>query len=264
MRALALATCATMAGCATLGPMPGRTGVSPVPAEHPEVAAQLGFMPGYYLSASASASPKGAAIPQLLAALDPGHVAPGLLLGGRAFGESGDTALEPILGYRRALDFDGRFSVAALLYGARMRTTQAHATYAATRAGLEGAADVRLTDRDQAIEAHAFGSLSITNVTADGTYCVDAATETHAVDCPDPYPEPPPPQATAALTGVYPALTLGVAADLLNLQRSVLHGVRVELMVGAGAMPRVEDGVQQRATGYLTLGFSLTLSVGGR
>lgn len=263
MRAIGLVVIAVLSGCATLGPMPGRTGVSAIPAAKPELAAQLGFMPGYYLSASASQDPRGAGIPQLLAALDLGDVAPGLLLGGRAFGESDDTAIEPILGYRRTLDREHRLAVAALLYGTRMSATFERATYTATRAGLEGAADLRLTKPNRWFEAHAIGSASLTNVTADGTYCVDADTMMHAVDCPA-EPDPLPPQVTAEASGVYPAVTLGLAADLFELPSSIFHGARVEAMLGAGAMPRVVDGEQQRAKGYLTLGLAITLAVGGK
>lgn len=250
-----------LSGCATLGPMPGRTGVSPVPAANPEFAAQFGVMPGYYLSASAADEPNGAGIPQLLASIDPGHVAPGLLLGGRVYGESGDTAVEPILGYRRKLGVEGRLAVAALLYGTRMKTTSEHATYAATRAGLEGAADLRLTNPNRWVEAHAVGSVSLTNVSADGTYCVDGD---HAIDCPDPFPTPDPPRASAEASGVYPTVTIGVAADLFKFPSSVFHHARLELMFGAGAMPRVVDGEQARAKGYATLGAALTLAFGGK
>jgi len=253
-----------VSGCATLGPMPGRTGVSPIPAANPEFAGQVGFMPGYYLSASASEDPNGSAIPQLLATVDPGHVAPGLLLGGRAYGESGDTAIEPIIGYRRHVDDEQRLAVAALLYGTRMATTYQHARYSATRAGLEGAADLRLTKPNQWIEAHAIASLSITNVSADGTYCVDSPTMSYAVDCPDPFPEPPPNQVSAEVSGAYPTMTIGIAADLFKLPSNVFHGARVELMFGAGAMPRVTDGAQSRGKGYTTIGLAITLAVGGK
>src|SRR5689334_20174167 len=89
-------------GCATLGPHPIATGVSPVPTRTTDASAQFGFMPGYYLSSSVAEKRKGAGIPQLLATIAPGKAVPGLVVGGRAFGESGDTAVEPVVGYRKA------------------------------------------------------------------------------------------------------------------------------------------------------------------
>ena len=52
--------------------------------------------------------------------------------------------------------------------------------------------------------------------------------------------------------------------DLFQLPSSYFHGARLEAMLGAGAMPRVLDGEQASAKGYLTVGLALTLAVGGK
>lgn len=249
-------------GCAVLGPMPATTGVSAIPAQAPELAMQTGAMPGYYLSASATEEPNGEPIQQLLAAFDPGEHVPGLVVAGRVFTESGGTVLEPVLGYRKTLGPDQRYAVAAFLYGTRMGRTFEHATYAATRAGLEGAADVRLTEPHPWFSVHAFGSLSVTNVSADGTYCV--TTGGYATDCEDPYPEPPPPRLFAEVSGVYPAVTAGVAIELGRHRGSIFHAARFQLLAGGGAMPTVVRSEQEGATSYLTIGLAITLAFGAR
>src|SRR5262245_41537021 len=107
-------------GCTTLGPMPATTGVAAIPAGRPGVEAQVGIVPSYHLSSSAHTGGGSAVLGAgLMIEPDRWVRAPGLVLGARLFGEEQDTALEPMIGYRRALDEE--FAVAVIGYGASMR-----------------------------------------------------------------------------------------------------------------------------------------------
>src|SRR5512139_2573994 len=88
------------AGCTTLGPMPSTTGISAIPAGKPAGEAQLGGVPAFHLSSSAS-TPRGGATGQAAVLVEPDRwiKAPGLVVGARLFGKGEDTPIEPMIGY---------------------------------------------------------------------------------------------------------------------------------------------------------------------
>src|SRR5262245_28306733 len=100
-----LAVLCVLASCTTLGPMPATTGYSAVPINRPGLEGQLGFVPGFYLSQSAVNAGKGTPMAQLALLLELDRLIhlPGLVFGGRIFGNNGDTPAEPYLGYRHQL-----------------------------------------------------------------------------------------------------------------------------------------------------------------
>jgi hypothetical protein len=254
----ALATMFLFAGaCTTLGPMPAATLVSALPAARPEVEVQVAAAPGYFLSSGATADPKGSAIPQLEALFEPDRlIVPGLFIAGRAVGakESG-TIVEPILGYRHA--FGDGFALGALVYGSHASTTTKHATYSATRVGAEVAGDALVTGVSRWVELHLTAAISLTGLSGDGSYCLDANSQ-YGVDCPD----PPTNLTSARGDGAYPSGSAGVALEILRHHDSVFHGGRLALVGVAGTMPTFVGGAQADATPYVSLGLSLSLAVG--
>ena len=113
-----------LSACTTLGPNPATTGVSAVPAGRPSVDGQIGTVPAFYASQSAQNDAKGAAVPQLGAIVEPDRwlKLPGLVVGGRIYGNSGDTLGEPYIGYR--MHTDDRLSVGIGAYGSAKRSTK--------------------------------------------------------------------------------------------------------------------------------------------
>jgi hypothetical protein len=260
--ALAIVVVASGAGCkTTLGPMPGATGVSSVPAGRTDAELQLGVMPGYYLSQSTVAEPAGAAISQLSLAVDPGAHVPGLVAGFRIFGPSHDTLGEPMLGYRRALG-DGTYSISGIAFATHGQAEEQQASYQATRAGLEGGVDVRLSDPRKNIEPHVIASLSLSAVSADGTYCQDDDL-VHGVDCPD-EPDPPTNVTDAHVGGAYALAAAGLALDFARHLDGNFHGARLMALAAIGTMPRVVGGEQDGMEPYFSIGLALSISAGGR
>src|SRR5262245_14405612 len=102
MRAvLNLVLVAVVGACTTLGPMPATTGVSAIPSGRPGSEAQFGIMPAYHLSSSVSKA-RGSAVPQVGLLIEPDRWVgfPGLVIGGRVFGDGPDSPAEPMIGYR--------------------------------------------------------------------------------------------------------------------------------------------------------------------
>src|SRR6185295_4848847 len=91
--------------------------------------------------------PSPAGIAQLTALFEPDRElgAPGLFIAGRVFGEGDDTAVEPVLGYRRILE-GGAVALAGMIYGTHQQGSERQASYEANRGGLEVSGDVRLLD----------------------------------------------------------------------------------------------------------------------
>lgn len=253
IRWLLAATALTLAACTTLGPMPATTALSAAPAGRPGVETQVGIVPGYYLSSSVTDDPKGTGMLQGSVMVEPDRVleVPGLLLGARVFGEDSDVTFEPIIGYRRMLA--ERVAVAAFIFGTRASGSEDGASYEAIRAGGELATDIQVTPTNEWAELHLFGGAAVTSVRADGTYCSNAGL---GVDCDGTGGQM---MEMAELSGLYPALHVGVAGHLFR-RSGALHGVRLAGMVAAGTMPTVFAGEQGEAEAYLTIG--LTLSVG--
>jgi len=248
------------AGCTTLGPMPALIGAAPVPPERAGVELQGGAMPGYFLSAAVKEKAEGAPIVQGSALVELGQWVglPGLTVGGRYVGDPDQGGYpEPLLGYRRFLDESRRWG-AAVLAGVSYGSGDAKgASYSATRSQLELGFDLRATDESSWIELHLLGSASALALWADGTYCLDANGR-FGIDCPN----PPANRTRASASGLYPAAALGIAIDSGRHLGGRFHGVRLAVHFAAGAMPRVEAGEQQSATGYAALGLSLSLGFG--
>lgn len=257
MRQLLLAVL-VVSGCTTLGPMPATTGISAIPSGRPGLEVQAGAVPGYYLSSAVSGGREGSGIPQTSVLLEPGRFigVRGLVVGGRRFGQGGDALLEPMVGYRRALD-DG-FAFAVLGYGTSQRAAQSGADYHAFRAGAEVAADGRVAAFTRWLSLHAQGAVSLTRLVASGGYCVNAAGE--GVDCSDTPADDP--RVGTRIRGLYPSATAQLSLDAGRTPRGIFHSARFALMLTAGSMPTVNGGLQGDSHPYFGFGASLTLGLG--
>lgn len=237
--------------------MPATTGVSAVPMGRPGGEAQLGPVPGFFLSSSAHAEAKGTPIMQLSALVEPDrwlHV-PGLLVGARVFGPSGDSPGEPYLGYRRKL-WDG-VSFAGVMYGTSKRSTQKLASYHATRFGGEAALDAQLWEGEW-VGLHVQGAVAATRIFASGTYCVDVMGI--AKDCDEMNPTMNT-MVDGKQTGVYPAGTGSIALDFAKGRDGFFDGARLALMFATGEMPMLKDGVKTGNDVYAAGGLTLTLGI---
>ena len=260
MKSIQLAVLVATSACTTLGPMPATTAVSAVPAGRPGAEAQLGIVPAYFLS-SAVQNPHGAATSQLSLVVEPDRWVdvPGLLIGARLFGQSGDTPGEPLLGYRKKVS--DKVAVAAIVYGTSKSSTAKLASYHATQVGGELAVDGRAIEIARWLAMHVQAAVSATRVNASGTYCVDA--NGVGKDCDDKDPG----TNTAIgghVSGVYPSGTGTLALDVGRGATGTLHAVRVALMGSTGWMPTATNGVQGAAHAYYAIGLSLTLGFGDR
>ena len=244
--------------CSTLGPVPVATAISPVPRQRFDAEVQLGFVPGFYLSGATAEIPRGSAIAQASAVIEPGFV-DGLLVGGRVFGPGHDGQSDPLVGYRTTFGETRHLAVAIVGFGAYMEGTQKRATYKATRLGGELSGDLRLGAPRHWFEPHLEASLSVTGVSASGDYCTND--KGYGADCPD---EPEPViQQHASNFGVYPAATAGASLFFGHHNESWIHGMRAMIALGAGLMPRLgalatDKGVQP----YASFGFALSMSFG--
>jgi hypothetical protein len=255
--ALLLAT-----ACTTLGPMPATTGMAMLPAQRPSLELQAGLVPGYYLSAAARSDPKGASMAQGAALFEPDRLLslPGLAVGARYAGDkTSGPALEPMIGYRRTMDADRRFSLGAFGYGTHAHGTNRGASYSATRGGAEAGLDARLTPSSQWLEVHVMTALSLTGLNASGTYCLDDASA-YGVDC----PTPPSNVTNASAGGFYPGMSGALAFDFARHLHSAFHGGRLVADVATGTMPTVVGGNQKDAAVFVAGGLSLTLAFGAR
>jgi hypothetical protein len=248
-----------LAGCTTLGPMAATTGVAPAPIGRPSVEVAVGVAPGYYVSSGVTEDPQGAPIPQLAALVEPDRWigVPGLVAGARLVGtEDAGTFLEPLAGYRTGF---GRVSLGLVGYATRAGADDRDASLAYTRAGGEVGVDVRATPESRWIELHLVAGAALTALWADGRYCVDADSGL-GVDCPEP-PETPMPIAASA-EGLYPSAYAGAAVEVGRHLPSVFHGARLTVQVAGGTMPTAVSGVQEDATTYASVGFSLAVGLG--
>ena len=258
MKHAVLLLASLLCACTTLGPNPATTGVSAIPAGRPGVDGQLGTVPAFYASQSAQNEAKGAAVAQvgLLAEPDRWLNVPGLILGGRIYGQSGDTLGEPYLGYRTRID--ERISVVAGAYGSAKRSTKKMASYHGTRAGAEAGVDAELAAPLSWLTVHTQASLAATRIMTSGTYCVDATGI--AKDCDEEMPANNT-MISGKQTGIYPSgtATLSFAAArrdgwFRTLQLAV-HG-------SVGTMPLVKDGEKQGSGTYTGIGLTMTLGIG--
>jgi len=245
-------------GCTTLGPMPSTTGISAVPSGRPGVEAQIALVPGYYLSdATQAATNRGSPFGQLLGLVEPDRVigVPGLIAGARHWGQHGDLTLEPFLGYRHRLDDD--VSLAAIGYGTTMHGASNRASYSATRAGAELAADARMFAPARWLAFHGQAALSATYLDAHGSYCADR--DGLGVDCSD---DGTSRVVDGTVRGLFVAATATAALDLARLPTGGFHGLRIALLGSVGVMPQVRDGRETDGVHYASLGLSLTLGLG--
>jgi hypothetical protein len=242
--------------------MPAMSGVPITPAQRPSFELQGGVVPGYYLSASVQNEHDSAALPQLLALLEPDaliHV-PGLYLAARAAGEpETGTALEPLVGYRTFVDEDERFGVMGVGFFAYATGEDQFASFSALRGGIEAGLDARLTPVSRYLELHANLGANLTGVDADGSYCV-GTDGLSGVDCPD---DPASRSlVTASASGLYPSGHAGLTLELGRHLNSVFHGARIGVDFAGGTMPTLRGGRQEGSTWYGAAGLSLTLGLG--
>jgi hypothetical protein len=249
----------TGAGCTTLGPMPSTTGASFAPAARPDVTLSAGVMPGYYLSSAVQQEGKGTAIGQGSVLVEPDRWIdlPGALIGGRYVGKSEQGGYaEPMLGYRSFLGEAQRLSVGGLLYGTRAAGESKGASYEAWRVGGELGSDFRVTPHSHWLELHASASVALTALSANGEYCLDEQLR-YGVDCGE--MQVP---VSASAGGFYPSLNGGLGLEIARELDSVFHGLRLDLLAGAGTMPTLVGAEQTSARTYATLGGALSLGLG--
>jgi len=245
-----------LTACTTLGPMPATTGVSALPAERPSGEVQAAVMPAFFLSeATQDDEPETPATRQLSALFEPDRVlgTKGLILGARAWGEGGDSPVEPMIGLRRRLD--ARFAIAGIAFGTRARGEDRGASYRATRLGGELVLDGLLLPFGW-LDLHVQATVAATYLDASGRYC--ATTGGLGTDCDEGSR-----RVDAELEGVYTSATAGASIDIARRPHGVLHGVRIAFLGAVGAMPRLRDGIQQASKDtYVSFGLSLTLGLG--
>lgn len=244
--------------CTTLGPMPATTGVSAVPAGRPGVELQAAVAPAFHLSsATQGADAEGSATSQLAALVEPDRWLglPGLIVGARGWGESGDAGFEPLLGYRAPL-FEGRAAIAGVGYGTRMSGESSDASYEATRIGGELQLDATLFDGGF-VAVHGQVGGSLTYISAEGRYCVAEGTGLGR-DCDGPDDG----QVATELDGAYAAGTAGLSLDFARRSQSAFHLARLAATTAFGRMPGLRDGVQVGGQLYTSFGVSLTVGFG--
>lgn len=248
--------------CTKLGPMPAMSGVPIAPLERPAFELQGAVVPGYYLSATVREEPDAAALPQLLALLEPDRLisAPGFFAAARVAGElESGAALEPLVGYRAYLDREQRFALLGLGFIAYATGDDKFASFRSLRGGAEAGFDARLTPASKYIELHANLGATLTVLDASGSYCLDAGGQ-FGVDCDD-----EPTRRTlvsGSAGGAFPSGHVGLALDFARRLRSAFHGARLAVDLAGGTMPKVVGAQQQDAELYGAGGLSLTLGFG--
>lgn len=261
--ALALACAALSSACTTLGPMPAVSGANPIPAEHFDGELQAGAVPGFYLSSTVRENSEGTPIKQLAAMIEPNDAIdlPGLSVGARGVVGESDGYIEPMIRYRRFIDDDQQFALSGVGHATHASASERDASYSATRAGAEVTGDVRLTPISKWFELHAFGTLALMGLFADGDYCIDANGK-YGIDCPEPG-DPPGQRVHAEVSSFFPAASGGLALDIAHHLDSFFHGGRVALMAGGGTMPHVVGGEPSGTKFYGAFGLTATVGFGG-
>ncbi len=252
-------TAGWLAGCTTLGPVPTVTGQAVSPEPRSNVEAQIGAVPGYFLSSAAQSDPKGSPIQQGSGMFDPEELidVKGVGIGGRIVGGGDEGPYgEPMVRYRTYVDAEESFAMGGLLYGTKASGGASHASYSMTRIGGEYALDFRLTPKSNWAEVHLTGGLGLLSLSASGHYC--QGTDGFGTDCDEQSPN-----ADASISGFYPTVFAGANFDFARHLESVFHGARLGLLFAAGQMPSVKNGEQQSSTTYTSGGATLTLMLGG-
>jgi hypothetical protein len=247
--------------CTTLGPIPAMTGVPVTPAGRTSTELQVAATPGYYLSSSVTPEPKASTLPQLIGLIEPDAIihVPGLFAGARYAGDSdAGASLEPLLGYRTHLDARQRFALAAVGFFTYASEARNQASFSAWRGGLEAAGDVRLTPTSKYCEVHTHLGLTMTGLSAAGSYCVDG--DGYGVDCDDGIAMQP--RVAGSVGGFFPSAQLGLSLDFGRRLQSAFHGIRVAADGAGGLMPRLIDGEQRGLEPYGSIGLSLSVGIG--
>lgn len=259
-----LLSASALGACTTLGPMPATTGLVAPAAGRPNVEAQVGAVPGFVLSQTTQEEAKGAPIAEASGMLEPGRWIgiPGLGAGARMASVGDDQNVEPMLRYRGSLLEGDAMTGVAVAYGTYATGAEQSADYRLARGGLELGIDARFTPRSVWAEAHVFVSTSLTGLSGNGHYCLDANGR-YGADCTTYSPnqldwEP----VAATIRGFYPALTSGIAVDFGRHLESVFHGGRLAVMMSGGSQPTLVGGAQQDARPFIAGGLTLTLAAG--
>jgi hypothetical protein len=176
------------------------------------------------------------------------------VLGARSWGENQDTALEPMIGYRR--NIDGGSSLAVIGYGTRLAGTNHGASYTGTHLGAELALDGKLLG-NQWFAIHVQASAAVSYLSATGSYCIGESG--YGVDCDDDGKDH---RVSAHLDGLFPAATASLTLDIARRSTGVFHGARIAFLGTIGAMPVVRYGDAYASTAYRSFGLSLTLGLG--
>jgi len=238
------------------------TGVAAVPAGRPAAELQVAAVPAFHLS-SAVSEPRGSAVGAASLVLEADRWVPavkGLLVGGRRFGESGDTYVEPLVGYRQQM---GDLAFAGIVYGSSNRAESKLATYHGFRAGLELAADARVGNLTDWLSLHTQVAASLTRIVASGRYCVDPLTGA-GQDCNE-SPDGTNMFVLGRIRGFYPAANVTIALDLGRVGWTGFSHARLGLLLGTGFMPTADDfGEQGAAKVIFNGGLSLTLGFGAK
>lgn len=244
-------------GCTTLGPMPATTGVTAVPIGRPGAEVQAGPVPGFFLSSAARAKSEGAPIMQASAIFEPDRWlrVPGLVLGARLFGQSGDTPGEPYIGYRKKLRDD--LAIGGGVYGTSKRSSKQLASYHATRIGAEAALDARVWESTW-FGLHVQGAVAATRIDASGEYCVDDTGIAKDCNVDDPAANT---LIDGSQEGIYPAATGTIALAFAKGRDGVFDGARLAVMFATGTMPMLRDGMKTGTDTYASGGLTLTLGI---
>ncbi len=233
------------------------TAVNAVPAPGADVEAQVGIVPGYYLSDAVQEKDNGAT-GQVAGMIEPNELihVPGLGAGARwVDGGGNDGYLEPMLRYRHWLGAEHRLALAVVGYGTHASSSDSGASYSMTHTGGEVAFDGRLTPTSNWIELHVQAGGSVSGVFASGGYC--RGSDGWATDCPDGGTA----DTSAKVDGAFPAFFGGASLDFAR-HLGALHGARVAFYGAAGQMPEIRYGQPGSRRAWAGGGVSLTLAVG--
>lgn len=243
-----------LTACTTLGPMPSTTGISAIPQGRTGVELQGGGIPGFHLSTGVEKNTRGDSLKQLSGLVDLQALLPGLLVGARAFGDSGDSMVEPYVGYRTKVSDE--VSVGGVAFGTANRSGDNGASYYASRAGAELMADAQLIEFTDLIKLHGQVAATATRIAARGTYCTDGS---FGVDCNgddnDKY-------VTVHTSGIYSTGTAQLTLDFGRRPHGEIHDVQLSFLISLGSMPKVEAGKQIDSAGYASAGLLLSVGLG--
>jgi len=251
-------------GCISLGPTPGLTFTSAVPASRPGAEVSAAIVPGYLLSDAVTVpddpQPRyGNPMLQLSFLLDPSTLLGnlGLSAGFRVISAS-DGYVEPELRWRRSFGDDDLVSVGATASGTAVsyrHDTDSRLTYRAGRGSLEAGGELRLTP-PWWVELRALGGGSVTALSASGTWCANA-TSGHPIDCPT--DNTPVLNVSGSAMGMFFSGYGGLAIDVARPLNGFFHFGRVAGVIAAGTAPTMlpatpQPGITQSAAAPVTQG----------